>query len=34
MTDGHLFDKLDYVARRIRGNENAFGGLQVGSQLN
>jgi ATP-dependent DNA helicase PIF1 len=29
MTDGHLFDKIDYIARRIRNTERAFGGIQL-----
>lgn len=29
MLDGELFDKLEYVARRVRNNGEVFGGLQV-----
>ena len=29
MLDGGMFDKLDYLARRVRGNERAFGGIQL-----
>ncbi len=29
MLDGCMFDKLDYVARRVRSNERAFGGIQL-----
>lgn len=29
MIDGHLFDKLETIARVIRGNKRPFGGLQV-----
>lgn len=30
MVSGGLFDKLEYVARVIRGKSEPFGGLQVG----
>jgi len=29
MLDGGLFDKLEYIARRIRGGDRPFGGLQL-----
>lgn len=29
MLDGRFFDKLEAVARRIRGDERCFGGVQV-----
>ncbi|KAK4687337.1 ATP-dependent DNA helicase PIF1, partial [Tremellales sp. Uapishka_1] len=29
MIDGHLFDKLEEIGRKIRGNDKPFGGLQV-----
>lgn len=29
MIDGRLFDKLEELGRRIRGNSLPFGGLQV-----
>lgn len=29
MLAGEFFDKVEYVARKIRGNELPFGGLQV-----
>jgi ATP-dependent DNA helicase PIF1 len=29
MIDGELFDKIEYVARRIRGNNACFGGIQL-----
>ena len=29
MIDGELFDKLEEVARRVRGRPEPFGGLQV-----
>jgi ATP-dependent DNA helicase PIF1 len=27
--EGELFDKLEYIARKIRKNEDPFGGIQV-----
>lgn len=33
MVDGHLLDKLDYVARQVRGDGRPFGGIQVSSAL-
>ncbi|KAI0803018.1 hypothetical protein BC629DRAFT_89830 [Irpex lacteus] len=32
MLDGKLFDKLEFVARALRKNEEPFGGIQVGHQ--
>ncbi|KAH9945602.1 hypothetical protein B0H21DRAFT_428208 [Amylocystis lapponica] len=29
MIDGELFDKLEYIARFLRGNTHPFGGIQV-----
>ena len=29
MVDGTLFDKIEEIARNIRGNNEPFGGLQV-----
>lgn len=29
MLSGPLFDKLDYIARQIRKNEQPFGGIQL-----
>jgi hypothetical protein len=29
MVDGTLFDKIEQIARNIRGNDKPFGGLQV-----
>lgn len=29
MIDGHFLDKLEYMARRLRKNENPFGGIQL-----
>ncbi|KAK8802104.1 hypothetical protein WA158_006499 [Blastocystis sp. Blastoise] len=29
MLDGHLFDTLEYLARKVRNNNNPFGGIQV-----
>ena len=29
MLDGRVFDKLEAVARRIRGDDRCFGGIQV-----
>ena len=29
MLDGRLFDKLEAVARRVRGKDDCFGGIQV-----
>ena len=29
MIDGVLFDKLEWIGRKVRGNEKPFGGLQV-----
>ena len=29
MVDGTLFDKIEQIARNIRGNDQPFGGLQV-----
>lgn len=29
MIDGKLFDTLEYLARKIRGNDAAFGGIQL-----
>lgn len=29
MLDGRLFDKLEAIARRVRGNSDCFGGIQV-----
>lgn len=29
MVDGHLFDKLDYIGKRLRGDSRPFGGIQV-----
>jgi ATP-dependent DNA helicase PIF1 len=29
MLSGDFFDKLEYVARKIRKNEEPFGGIQV-----
>ncbi len=29
MIDGVLFDKIEYIARAVRGNVKPFGGLQV-----
>lgn len=29
MVDAELFDKLENIARKIRNNENPFGGIQV-----
>jgi ATP-dependent DNA helicase PIF1 len=29
MVDGDLFDKLEYIARGIRGNDKPFGGIQL-----
>lgn len=29
MINGDLFDKLEYVARKVRGIENCFGGIQL-----
>ena len=31
MVDGGLFDKIEQIARNIRGNNKPFGGLQVSS---
>ena len=29
MLDGRLFEKLDAIARRVRGSDLCFGGIQV-----
>ncbi|MCO5557063.1 hypothetical protein L7F22_065969 [Adiantum nelumboides] len=29
MIDGELFDKLDYIAKRVRGSTRCFGGIQL-----
>ncbi|KAH6585888.1 hypothetical protein BASA50_000834 [Batrachochytrium salamandrivorans] len=29
MIDGHLFDKIEYIARTVRGNNLPFGGVQL-----
>jgi ATP-dependent DNA helicase PIF1 len=29
MVDGVLFDKLEFIARKVRKNEKPFGGIQV-----
>jgi ATP-dependent DNA helicase PIF1 len=29
MLSGPLFDKLDYIARQARNNEQPFGGIQL-----
>jgi hypothetical protein len=29
MLDGTLFDKLEYIARYVRGNDEPFGGIQL-----
>ncbi|KAL1122146.1 hypothetical protein AAG570_003551 [Ranatra chinensis] len=29
MVDGPYFEKIEYIAREIRGNDNPFGGIQV-----
>lgn len=29
MLDGRLFDKLEAVSRRVRGDDHCFGGIQV-----
>ena len=29
MLEGEMFDKLEFIARRIRGRQEAFGGIQL-----
>jgi len=29
MLDGVIFDKLEYIARQIRGSNRPFGGLKI-----
>ena len=32
MLEAEFFDKIEYVARKVRDNEEPFGGLQVAIQ--
>lgn len=29
MLDGSLFDKIEFIARRMKGNDYPFGGIQL-----